>query len=143
MDREQFRREYVAAWDGLVAGRLTDLAAAQAQLRESAATLERESERESAERLIGKLAKAVQPPPPGQSPEMTEALQMLNVADFKSGTKEERLAALAAARKQIWAIADRAGADSEKIRWLSRGLEASEDMLTDPAPWDEPPPAGT
>ncbi|GAA3133464.1 hypothetical protein JOF29_002346 [Kribbella aluminosa] len=140
MDYEQFEREYVAAWEGLQAGRLTDLAAAQTRLSESAAKLEREIERRSAERLIGELEDAVQPPPPDQSPEMTEALRMLMTADFKTGAKEERLAALAAARRQIWAIADRAGKDSEKIRGLSRGLETSENMLTDPMPWDEPPP---
>ncbi|HEY3559008.1 MAG TPA: hypothetical protein VG497_28775 [Kribbella sp.] len=141
MDYEQFEREYVAAFEGLVAGKLTDLAAAQARLSESAANLERARDRQSAERLIGSLEKAVQPPPPDQSPEMTEALRLLMTVDVKSGTREERLAALAAARKQIWAIADRAGKDSDKIRWLSRGLESYENMLTDPMPWDEPPPA--
>ncbi|HEY3513557.1 MAG TPA: hypothetical protein VGL36_30555, partial [Kribbella sp.] len=88
--------EYVAAWEGLQLGTLTDLAAAQARLRESAAKLESEWERQSAERLISKLEKAVQPPPPDQSPEMTEALRLLLISDFESGTKEERLAALAA-----------------------------------------------
>jgi hypothetical protein len=142
MDYEQFEREYVAAFEGLLAGKLTDLAAAQAKLGESAAQLEREVERRSAERLVGTLEAAVRPAPPDQSPEMTEALQLLNTADSKSGTKEERLAALSAARRQIWAIADRAGKDSEKIRGLSRGLETSENILTDPMPWDQPPPAG-
>lgn len=66
---------------------------------------------------------------------------MLDSADFDSGTIEERLAALAAARRQIWAIADRAGADSLAIRALTRGLESSENLLTDGAPWDDP--AGT
>ena len=52
------------------------------------------------------------------------------------------LAAFARARQEIWAIADRAGADSTAIRALTRGLESSEELLAEGAPWDEPPAAG-
>jgi hypothetical protein len=74
----------------------------------------------------------------GRSAEMVEALRVLDEADFESGTTEERLAALAEARRRIWEIADRAGADSVTIRGLTRGLERSEEMLTGGLPWSEP-----
>jgi uncharacterized membrane protein YccC len=77
-----------------------------------------------------------------RSAEMVAALRVLESADFERGTREERLAAFARAREEIWAIADRAGADSTAIRALTRGLESSEELLADGAPWDEPPAAG-
>jgi hypothetical protein len=46
---------------------------------------------------------------------MAEALRLLEEADFESGSVEERVAALAEARRRIWEIADRAGADSASI----------------------------
>lgn len=45
------------------------------------------------------------------------------------------------ARREVWAIADRAGVDSIAIRGLTRGLEASERWLAEGAPWGEPPEA--
>jgi hypothetical protein len=76
-----------------------------------------------------------------RSAEMVEALHVLDEADFENGTAEERLAALRSARQRIWAIADRAGADSVAIRGLTRGLERSEEILTEGLPWSDPPPA--
>jgi hypothetical protein len=73
---------------------------------------------------------------------MAEALRVLDAADFSRGTKAEQLAALSAAREQIWAIADRAGQDSGAIRGLTRGLEKSEELLTEGPPWDDEQPAG-
>ena len=73
-----------------------------------------------------------------QSAEMAEALRVLESADLDSGSREERLAAFARAREEIWAIADRAGSDSVAIRALTRGLESSEEWLAEGAPWDEP-----
>jgi hypothetical protein len=70
---------------------------------------------------------------------MTEALRVLDEADFESGTVDERLAALREARRRIWAIADRAGADSVTIRGLTRGLERTEEDLTEGLPWSDPP----
>ncbi len=69
-----------------------------------------------------------------KSPEMLEALKILDELDIRSGTAQEKLAVLAAARKRIWAIADRAGADSESIRRLVRGLESHERVLEE---WPE------
>ncbi|MFF0342046.1 hypothetical protein [Kribbella sp. NPDC004875] len=79
----------------------------------------------------------------GQSAEMAEALRVLDSADLEHGTREERLAAFARARQEIWAIADRAGSDSTAIRALTRGLESSEQLLADGAPWDESPATGS
>jgi uncharacterized membrane protein YccC len=78
-----------------------------------------------------------------QSAEMAEALRVLDSADLENGTRDERLAAFARARQEIWAIADRAGSDSTAIRALTRGLESSEQLLADGAPWDEPPATGS
>ncbi|MEU8225446.1 hypothetical protein [Kribbella sp. NPDC048915] len=77
----------------------------------------------------------------GQSPEMIEALRVLESADLERGTREERLAAFARVRREIWAIADRAGSDSIAIRALTRGLESSEQLLAEGAPWDDRPAA--
>ena len=74
-----------------------------------------------------------------RSPEMAEALRVVDEADFESGTTEERVAALTEARRRIWAIADRAGADSVAIRVLTRGLERSEEILIDGLPWSDRP----
>ncbi|MEU4607983.1 hypothetical protein AB0F43_33805 [Kribbella sp. NPDC023972] len=78
----------------------------------------------------------------GRSGEMVEALRVLEEGDFESGSVEERLAALREARRRIWAIADRAGDDSVTIRGLTRGLERSEEILTEGLPWSDPPADG-
>jgi hypothetical protein len=141
MEFEQFQQEYVAAREELASGGISDVADVQAQLRELAVTLSDATDRRVADGLIEALT-AVAPTDSGQSPEMAEALRVLDAADFDRGTKAERLAALSAAREQIWAIADRAGQDSGAIRGLTRGLETSEELLTAGPPWDDEKPAG-
>jgi hypothetical protein len=141
MEFERFKQEYVAAREELSAGRIQDVAGVRAQLRELAATLPDETDRRVADGLIDALT-ASAPADSAQSPEMAEALRVLDEADFDSGTKEERLAALAEARRQIWAIADRAGRDSGAIRGLTRGLEKSEELLTEGPPWGDEQTAG-
>ncbi|GAA0614455.1 hypothetical protein HPO96_26130 [Kribbella sandramycini] len=138
MEFERFTREYAVARTELESGRLTDVGEIKAQLQELAAQLETATDREVAAGLIARLAA---PENSEQSPELKSALRVLDEADFTSGTPEQRLAALAAARRQIWAIADRAGADSGAIRGLTRGLERSEELLTDD-PWNNPSPSG-
>lgn len=138
MEFEQFQQEYVAAREELASGGISDVADIQAQLREMAVTLSDPTDRQVADGLIEALA-SVPPAAAEQSPEMAEALRVLDSADFEHGSKEERLAALAAARRQIWAIADRAGADSVTIRGLTRGLERTEEDLTEGLPWPDPP----
>ncbi|MFG1816569.1 hypothetical protein ACGFIF_22625 [Kribbella sp. NPDC049174] len=141
MEFERFKQEYVAAREELSAGSIPDVAGVQAQLREMAATLSDETDLRVAEGLIEQLTAAT-PTDSGQSPEMAEALRVLDTADFDTGTKEQRLAALTAARQQIWAIADRAGRDSGAIRGLTRGLEKSEELLTEGPPWADEETAG-
>jgi len=138
MDFEQFQREYAAARADVEAGRITDVAAVRSRLEDFAAELGTPTDREVARGLIGRLAA---PAAVRQSAEMQEALRLLADTDFTTGTADERLAALAAVRREIWAIADRAGTDSAAIRGLTRGLESSENHLNDP-PWDDPQPAG-
>jgi len=133
MDFEQFKREYVAARAEVEAGGLTDVTAVRTQLREMADTLAGGTDRQVAYGLIEQLA--TRQPPADQSPEMAEALHILDSTDFESGTTEERLAAIATARRRIWAIADRAGHDSNAIRALTRGLETSENLLTEGTLW--------
>ena len=141
MEYEQFTREYAAARQELESGGLTDVAGVQSQLHELAAQLSTATDRQTAAELIDRLT-APATTADERSPEMAEALRVLDSADFTGGSREERLAALAAARREIWAIADRAGADSNAIRGLTRGLETSENLLTDKLPWDDSSTAG-
>jgi hypothetical protein len=140
MEFEQFKREYVAARAEVDAGELADVAAVQAQLRELAAGLTADTDRRVAASLIEQLGTSQRPG--DQSPEMAQALHILDSTDFENGTTEERLAAIGDARRRIWALADRAGRDSNAIRALTRGLETSENLLTEGAPWDDQPGTG-
>ncbi|TWD72443.1 hypothetical protein FB561_7435 [Kribbella amoyensis] len=71
----------------------------------------------------------------GWSPEMKEAARLMDVADFDSGTVEQRMAMVAVVRRQVWEIADRAGEDSARIRGLTRGLDSVERALEEGPPW--------
>jgi hypothetical protein len=52
--------------------------------------------------------------------------------------REAKLAALAAARRRIWELADDAGADELSVRRMSRGLESIEQGLEDGGyPWSQ------
>lgn len=139
MDFNGFNREYKLARAGLRGGQVSDVEAEQQRLRILVPTLPTENDQQVAERLIAGLPALVAPAEP-PTPEVAEALRVLDTADFDSGTKEERLAALDKARKQIWAIADRAGDDSATIRGLTRMLERQEEILVDGLPWADPPP---
>ncbi|WP_112236964.1 hypothetical protein [Kribbella monticola] len=141
MDFNEFNRQYKLSRASLIAGETTDIAGVQAQLRLLADALAA-SDHEVAAKLIDRLPSAVaaaQEPPPERSPEMLEALRIIDGANFVDGTREERLAAYAEARKQIWAIADRAGADSDRIRYLTRRFESTELYLEEGYPWDPLP----
>ncbi|NIK58052.1 hypothetical protein [Kribbella shirazensis] len=137
MEFEQFKREYVAARAEVDAGELVDVAAVRARLRELAAGLTADTDRGVAYGLIEQLGTAEAPD--DQSPEMKQALHILDSTVFETGTTEERLAAIGDARRRIWALADRAGQDSNAIRALTRGLETTENLLTEGAPWDDQP----
>jgi hypothetical protein len=142
MDFNEFRRQYKLSRASLIAGKTTDLDGVQTQLRQLADELTG-NDQEVARKLIDgipALVAAAQEPPPESSPEMLEARQIIDEAKFDEGTREERLAAYDGARKKIWAIADRAGADSDRIRYLTRRFESTELHLEEGLPWDDPPP---
>ena len=136
MDFNEFNRQYKLSRASLIAAKTTDLDGVQTQLRALADALTGHDQ-EVAHKLITRLpatVAAAQAPPPPPSPEMLEARRILNEGIFDEGTREERLAALAEARRKIWEIADRGSADSVQIRGLSRGLETSEDLLEEGCP---------
>jgi hypothetical protein len=140
MDLNEFNRQYKLSRARLLTGETTDVDSAQAELRAVADALAGR-EQEVATKLIDLLPAAVaaaQEPPPERSPEMLEALRVIDETNFVDGTREERLAAFAEARKRIWAIADRAGADSDRIRWITRGFECTEKYLEEGLPWEQP-----
>jgi hypothetical protein len=85
--------------------------------------------------LINLLAEP--PRPPRQwGPLYHEAGQVSAGAYNAGGTVEERIAAIAEARRKIWEIADRAPADEEPhIRAMTRVLEHLENNLRDPPDW--------
>jgi uncharacterized membrane protein YccC len=139
MEFHEFNQAYRITRARLRTGETADMEAEQQRLQALVASLPTEHDQQVARRLIAGLPALVAPAEP-PTPEMTEALRILDTADFDSGTKEERLAALDKARKQIWAIADRAGNDSATIRGLTRMLERQEEILVDGLPWADPPP---
>ena len=141
MDFNEFNRQYRLSRGSLVAGETTDVDAVQTRLRALADELTGRDLYVAGKMIDGlpALVTAAREAPP-QSPEMTEAIRIIDEAKFDEGTREEQLAAFAEARKQIWAIADRAGADSDRIRYLTRRFESTENYLEEGLPWDDPPP---
>lgn len=140
MEFDEFNLRYKAARAGLLARGGAGVDAVQDVLRSLLADLPSENDREVAERLIDGLPALTGTRPGGaRSTEMEEAERILDEGDFESGTTEERLTAIEVARRQIWAIADRAGADSSAIRGLTRGLESLEKTLEEGLPWTDPP----
>ena len=141
MDFNEFNRQYKLSRASLIAAKTTDLDGVQTQLRALADALTGHDQ-EVAHKLINRLpatVAAAQAPPPAPSPEMLEALRVINESNFDEGSREERLAAYDEARKKIWAIADRAGSDSSQIRYLTRRFEATELYLEEGYPWEAPP----
>ncbi len=67
-----------------------------------------------------------------------EALRIREAAQAKSGSREEMISALAAARVRIWEIADRAPkSEGARIRGLTRTLDHMQEALGDPF-WEIP-----
>lgn len=111
----------------------------QARLRELVPRLPTENDRRWAADLVEDLPKHAAPP--SRSPLYAEALKIQDAAFHSGGSDDERVAAIVAARRQIWDIADRAPQDeSADIRALTRMLEHLEEGLRNP-PWevDSPP----
>lgn len=142
MEFHEFNDDYTVTRERLRAGKLTDVAAEQQRLLALVPQLVDSNHQQVARNLIAALPDSTAPAAP-PSPEMAEALQIQDTAFYAGGTKEEKLAALAAARKKIWEIADRAGEDSAQIRGLTRMLEHRENDLAEDLPWADPPPADT
>jgi hypothetical protein len=141
MDFNEFNRQYKLSRARIIAGQIKYLEGLQAHLRQLADELPG-ADREAAGELIDSLpslAASLRDEDAKRSPEMREALRIIDEGKFDEGTREERLAAYAEARKEIWALADRAGADSDRIRSLTRGLESSENALEENL-WPDPPP---
>lgn len=142
MDFTEFRTQYKLSRASLIAGETTDLEAVQTQLRHLADQTTGDNQ-QVAHKLINDLpatVAAAREPAPEPSPEMLEARRIINEGKFNEGTNEEQLAAYDAARKKIWAIADRAGTDSSQIRYLTRRFESTELHLEEGSPWDDPSP---
>lgn len=143
MEFHEFNDQYVIARERLLEDETTDLAVEQNRLRAMVRLLSTDDERGVAMDLVEGLARQTEPLAP-PSPEMIEATHLLDLAATAEGTTEERLAILADTRENVWAIADRAGADSAAIQSLTRMLDHQEEELTDPFPWpDRPPETGT
>lgn len=142
MDFNEFNQEFKVARSRLRAGEIGPVDEVQRRLRELAAGLTGDEDRRVAEGLVAGLPDAVAPAR-AASPELIEARSILDSDDLDRGSKEERLAAIDRARKEIWAIADRAGDDSATIRALTRMLDRREDALVEGLPWDDPPPGNT
>ncbi|TDO52777.1 hypothetical protein EV643_102619 [Kribbella sp. VKM Ac-2527] len=116
-----------------------DVTTAQAYLRELIAKEPDDDERDWALRMIDRLAEPL-PDPPQRSELYAEAGRIHSAAFYSGGTTEQQLAALEAARRQIWAIADRASDEEEAdIRAMTRSLEHLENGLRNPD-WPAEPP---
>jgi hypothetical protein len=109
-----------------------DLQAAQQKLRDMLADEPDGEDRAWALRLIEKLAEP-RPAPREWSPLYYEAAAIQASAYPTEGTDEEKAAAIAEARREIWAIADRAPHGEEAhIRAMTRSLEHIENELREP-----------
>lgn len=141
MDIAEFNKAYVRAKDQArdTGGKSVD--EAQRALRELLPQLATDRDREVAQTLIDNLPRRSAPAAP-VSPLFEEAVRIQQAAYLGGGTDEERIAALADAQREIWAIADRAPRDeSSAIRALTRMLEHLENNLADPPfEFQDPPP---
>ncbi|WP_328992474.1 hypothetical protein OG394_39440 [Kribbella sp. NBC_01245] len=107
------------------------LAEEQRALTDLAGRLAEQKDRDWAHRLVAKLARSATPPPaPG--PFLAEAIAVEKTAHV-SGSREERIAAIADARRKILEIAGRAPTEeAAHIVGLTRTLDHLEEALDDP-----------
>ncbi|MET7281543.1 hypothetical protein ABZS29_25130 [Kribbella sp. NPDC005582] len=139
MQFHEFNNAFVTAKRQIQRQGLDAVAPAEEKLRALLPQLESDDDRRVAGNLIKRLPQYAVPPPP-PSPLMVEAMEIERAAFEAGGTAEERTALMAAARRQIFEIADRAPADeAPAIRGLTRVLEHIEDTLRNPYwPFDGP-----
>lgn len=126
MDSAEFDRQYFDAFNALGTRLMTELLQAQHELMTLAETLPDEAARLNAEQKVHELPTYLQPMFEPMTLERREAQQVLANADLTTGTKQERLAAIAATRRKIFEIADRAGDDAHTIRYMTRPLDCTE-----------------
>ncbi|TCM41135.1 hypothetical protein [Kribbella sp. VKM Ac-2568] len=139
MDSAEFNRRYFDAFNTLGTRLMTDLLQTQRDLQALAKTLPDEAARLDAEEKVHELPTYLQPMFDPMTLDRREAELVLDAADHTTGTKEERLAAIDATRKKIWAIADRAGEDAHQIRYMTRRLDTAETDILDSnyLPWND------
>jgi hypothetical protein len=114
-----------------------DIPTEQARLRELIPPDTAPEDAEWANTLIGLLAEP-RPPEPEWSALYHEAGRIAEAAYATEGTTEERIAAFARARREIFEIADRADRDeAPSIRAMTRSMEHLEAGLRNPF-WEEP-----
>jgi hypothetical protein len=114
-----------------------DIPSEQARLRELVPADAAAEDAEWANTLIELLA-APRPPEREWSAPYHEAGRIAEAAYAAEGTTEERIAALARARREIFEIADRADRDeAPDIRAMTRSMEHLEEGLRNPF-WEEP-----
>jgi hypothetical protein len=113
-----------------------DVAAEQAELRGLLPDDAAAEDLEWAQTLIESLADPA-PPEPEWSPLYHEAGRIAAASYATEGTTEERIAAFERARREIFAIADRADRDeAPHIRAMTRSIEHLEEGLRHPF-WEE------
>ncbi|QNE17576.1 hypothetical protein F1D05_06220 [Kribbella qitaiheensis] len=136
----EFNGAFVRARDRVRSEEGTDIEAEQAALRALVPENASEHDKGWTGRLIASLAEP--PAPPRQwSAFYHEAGQVHASAYQANGSTEDKIAALEAARKKIWQIADQAPEDEQiHIKAMTRVLEHLENELRDPTwPIEEPP----
>ena len=147
MQVDEFNKRYLDALTQLSIRVMTARESIQRELYALAATLPVEADRERAEQKVYDLPGYVKSDLEPMSLERLEADLVWAKADLHTGTKEEQLAAIAALRKKIFEIADRAGEDAHRIRYMTRPLDGAEDELINSRfyPWsdDYDPTAGS
>lgn len=111
MDSTEFDRRYFAAFEALGTRLMTELWQAQHELQTLAKSLPAEADRLRADEKVHQLPAYFPSIFEPMSVERREAQLVLAAADHTTGTKQERLAAIAATRRKVFEIADRAGDD--------------------------------
>jgi hypothetical protein len=136
---EEFNKRYLDALTELSIRVMTARESIQRELYALAAALPVGADRERAEQKVYDLPGYVKSDLEPMSLERLEADLALAKAEISKGTKEEQLAAIAATRRKIFEIADRAGEDAHRIRYMTRPLDSAEQDLLDSRffPWND------
>jgi hypothetical protein len=139
LDIAKFNSAYVGARFRIEDGE-ADIAGEQARLRELVPDDAAAEDREWALGLIDTLAEPPEPPRE-LSALYHQAVRVQAEAYEATGSTEEKIAAFERARREIFAIADRAAPEeAPDIRAMTRSMEHLENALRDPLwPAEDPP----